>query len=538
MLRRQVRLIKNTFTFVSDVIMKIIEKDNTQPYPGSKREFSGWFNEAIWGHRLERQPGSALLLEFLGMAEAMHRDRKLFALTEPGEDVRYSANSAYYLRSILFNNPLMEGVRDRCQNNDEAAWDMWLREIKNQSAVGDRFTADFSYLRNRFHSFSDLVARITLIRRVTMDPGSGRTWTRQLLFPIGPAALYEPSNERLERDRILFTRTGEMAYLMLSRASEALRQSLSEKLAPLFDPTTIRNKLLTSLLPNVEPERASTKGGTYLPYMNHPAFDRLAKDVDSLLSLGLPDQDVLEYLMNIIAFNMYIYAIETSNHWLGMEHIPVCVCEIPGPRMDVVRKASIASRDENEGRGLLAVRRFVELAIGGSPEVNEMLDSPNIPDEEKAEILAEHLAQTCSVEETDLKATNVDEVRRKIITLAETGFRDGTAASLQGLGRVAGLIDKRGTTKVRYAPSDRLLRTLVLANVTHKVEEDELLRILNRRYHMVFGPREAATELPANFQDEGDFNKNKERLARRLIGLGLAQRMSDACTYIRNPYLK
>jgi hypothetical protein len=109
---------------------------------------------------------------------------------------------------------------------------------------------------------------------------------------------------------------------------------------------------------------------------------------------------------------------------------------------------------------------------------------------------------------------------------------------MQGLGRIAGLLDKRGTNKVRYAPSDRLLRTLVLANVTHQVEEDELLRILNRRYHLVFGPREAATELTANFHDEGDFCKNKERLTRRLIGLGLAQRMSDACTYIRNPYLR
>jgi hypothetical protein len=53
---------------------------------------------------------------------------------------------------------------------------------------------------------------------------------------------------------------------------------------------------------------------------------------------------------------------------------------------------------------------------------------------------------------------------------------------------------------------------------------------------MVFGPREAVAELPKNFYDEGDFKKNKERLARRLIGLGLAQRMSDACTYIKNPY--
>lgn len=518
--------------------MKITEKENTQPYAGSKKDFSGWFNEAIWGHRLESQPGSALLLEFLGMAEAMHRAGKLFALTEPGKDIRYSANTTIYLRSILFNNPRMEEIRARSQGSDEDAWEVWLKEIKNQAAVGDKFTADFSYLRRRFHSFSDLVSRVTLLRRITMDPESGRTWTRQLLFPIGPVALYEPSNERLERDRVLFTRTGELAYLMLSRASESLRHSLAEKLSPLFDASTVRNKLLTSLLPSAEPEKASVKGGTYLPYKNHPAFDRLAKDVLSLLSLGLPDQDVLEYLMHIIAFNIYIYAIETSNHWLGMEHIPACVCEIPGPRMDVVRKASIATRDENEGRGMLAVRRFVELAIGCSSEINEKLDSSDIPDEEKAELLAEHLAQICSVEEDDLKATNVDEVRQKIISLAESGFRDGTAAALQKLGRVAGLLDKRGTSKVRYAPSDRLLRTLVLANVTHKIEEDELLRILARRYRLVFGPDEAATELPANFHDKGDFSKNKERLTRRLTGLGLAQRMSDACTYIRNPYLR
>lgn len=518
--------------------MKIAAKDNTQPYAGSKKDFLGWFNEAIWGHRLERQPGSALLLEFLGIAEARYREGKLLTLTEPGEDIRYSANTSIQLRSLLFNNPLMEEVRTRCQGSDDEAWETWLREIKNQAAVEDKFTADFSYLRQRFHSFNDLVSRVTLLRRITMDPGSGRTWTRQLLFPIGPAALYEPSNERLERDRVLFTRTGELAYLMLSRASEPLRISLAAKLSPLFDTGTTRNKLLTSLLPSAKPERASMKGGTYLPYKRHPAFDRLAEDIHSLLSLGLPDQDVLEYLMHIISFNLYIYAIETANHWLEKEHIPVCVCEIPGPRMDVVRKASIATRDENEGLGVLAVRRFVELAITCNSDVNVQLASPDLAEEEKAELLAEHIAEVCSIEEEDLKASSVEDVRRKVISIAETGYRDGTAAALLGLGRVSGLLDKRGTTKIRYAPNDRLLRTLVLANVTHQVDEDELLRILNRRYHLVFGPREASTELPANFHDDGDFNKNKERLARRLIGLGLAQRMSDACTYIRNPYLR
>lgn len=517
--------------------MKITDPNNIQPYAGSKREFSGWFNEAIWGHRLERQPGSALLLEFLGMAEAMYRDGKLFAPTEPGHDIRYSANISMHLRSILFNNPVMEEVRDQCQGSDDDAWQTWLEDMKNRAAVGDQFTANFSYLRERFNSFNELLSRVKLLRRITMDPGSDRAWTWQLLFPIGPAALYEPCTAKtLARDRVLFTRTGEIAYLMLSRSSEPLRLSLAKKLSPMFDPATTRNRLLTSLLPSSEPEKGSEKGGTYLPYKTHPAFDRMAEDVDNLLALGLPDQDVLEHLKHIIAFNLYLYAIETASHVLDKKQIPVCVCEIPGPRMDVVRKASIATRDENEGLGVLAVRRHAESAIRSNPEINWKLDSPHVTDEEKAELLAEHLAESCMLDKEELKASHPDGVRRRLISLAESGFRDGTAQALQGLGRAAGLTDKRGTTKVRYAPTDRLLRTLVLANVTHQIEEDELLRTFNRRYHIVIGPREAAAELPSNFHDEGDFRKNRERLTRHLIGLGLAHRMSDACTYIRNPY--
>ena len=520
--------------------MKITDPKNTQSYTGSTREFSGWFSEAIWGHRLEKQPGSAMLLEFLGMAEAMYRADKLFTLTEPGQNVRYSANTSIYLRSILFNNPAMEEIRAQCQGSDDEAWMEWLKDMKQRAAVGDVFTADFSYLRKRFPSFSDVVSRVTLLRRIAMDPGSQRKWTWQMLFPIGPAALYEPCHDKtLVRDRELFTRTGELAYLMLSRASEPLRQSLAAKLSPLFDSTTTRNKLLTSLLPSPEPSKGTEKGGTYLPYKTHPAFERMAKDLDSLLSLCLPDQDVLEHLKHILAFNLYLYGIETANHWLDKQQVPVCACEIPGPRMDVVRKASIATRDENEGLGVLTARRYAESAISSNPEVSKKLDSPLISDEEKAELLTEHLLEACSINKDNreiLKANHPDEVGRKLISLAESSFRGGTAEALLGLGRAAGLTDKRGTTKFRYAPTDHLLRTLVLANVTYPVEEAKLLRILNDRYHMIIGPREAGTELPKNFCDEGDFKKNKERLARRLTGLGLAQRMSDACTYIRNPY--
>ena len=519
--------------------MKITDPQNTEPYKGSKKEFSGWFNEAIWGHRLERQPASALLLEFLGMAEAMYRNGQLLVPTTPGVDCRFVANRSIWIRSLLFNNPAIEQIRADCQGSDDEAWETWIADMMQRAAVGDSFTADFSYLRNRFYSFSDLVSRVTLLSRIAMDPGTGRKWTWQLLFPIGPAALYEPCNDKdLARDRVLFTRTGELAYLMLTRASEPLRQSLAERLSPLFDENTSRNKLLSSLLPESCPDKGSEKGGTYLPYKNHPAFNRLAEDINSLLSLGLPDQDVLEHLKPVIAFNLYIYAIETANHWLGRDYVPVCACEIVGPKMDVSRRAAIATKEENEGLGLQALRRLVEQYISSGPVQNDSLNSPEYTDEVKAEMLAEHLSECCSVDSELIKAAHPDQVRRELISIAEYGYRNGALSAIQGLGAAAGLTDKRGTNKVRYAPTDKLLRALVLANVAHQIEEDEMLWRLNHRYHLVIGPREAASELPSYFHDEGDFKKNRERFSRRLAGLGLAQRMSDACTYVRNPYFR
>ena len=35
--------------------------------------------------------------------------------------------------------------------------------------------------------------------------------------------------------------------------------------------------------------------------------------------------------------------------------------------------------------------------------------------------------------------------------------------------------------------------------------------------------------------DKGEFERNRERFTQHLIGMGLAQRMSDACTYVINP---
>ena len=520
--------------------MNITIPQNTQDYSGSKQEFLGWITEPIWGHRLQRQPRSALLLEFLGMAEAMFRQDKLLSNTEPGQNVPYEANLSLHLRSILFNNPRMEEIRQQFQGGDEEAWQAWLQEMKETAPVGEKFSADFSFLRDRFFHFNDLASRVNLLRRIALDPAANRSWTEQFLFPIGPAALFEPVYSDLTRNRVLFTRTGEIAYLMLSRASEELRGSISAKLGRLFDPLSPRNKLLLSLISTPVPEKASQKGGAYLPYKSHPAFDRMATDIDALLSLELPDQDAFEHLEPILALNLYLYGVETANHWIGKEEIPPVTCEIPAPGMDIVRKASVATFTDNEGLGVLAVRRFAENAMQTDPDVTSKLQSEDINEEAKAELLADHISKSCAMDRERIRAADHQSqtVRRNFLALAEKGYREGTAGALQGLAAVAGLASRVGTNRVRYAPNDRLLQALVLANVKHQIEESAFLRMLHARYHIIIGPDEAQKDMPPGLCEAIDFKNNKERLARRLIGLGLAQRMSDACTYIRNPFYR
>ena len=124
---------------------------------------------------------------------------------------------------------------------------------------------------------------------------------------------------------------------------------------------------------------------------------------------------------------------------------------------------------------------------------------------------------------------------QKFLGFADQVYRSGTGDGLTALGTGCGLVSKRGTSRYRYAPTDDLLRALVLANVTTPVEESAFLRQLQTRYKIVIGPAEAKYEVRNHLFDETDFKKNRERLAQHLVSMGLALRMSDACTYIINP---
>ncbi|MBP7950547.1 MAG: hypothetical protein KA004_12905 [Verrucomicrobiales bacterium] len=519
--------------------------DNLVEYKGSKSNFAGWFNEAVWGHRLQAQRGWATTLEFLGMVEGLIEGASLLTETQPDVEVAYTAPVSKELRILIFNNPRMVQIRNDHQDNEDAMWENWLKDIA--ARVGDE-PINFGYLRNSISSFSDLVERVELVRKLVLDTGKTNKYTYRLLFPIGPAALYEPNELNFIRDRNTFTRTGEITYLMVSRASRQHRDELRRLLEEFLDTNTSRNRLVLSLMPPGKKDRGSKKGATYLPYQEHPAFNRLAEDLIAILRLGLPHQDALEHIRFIIPLHLYIYGVETSAAWSkSTSEMPFLICEIPGPRMDVVRRASIGNKDENEAMGQDAMRSYVNRRIGADKEVALILSEdfqPDLSEKDRAGELANEMSRLFALNddhmETLRKFDTRDEVLSGIRREAEKAYRLGTMPALESLGREAGLIDSRGTVKKRYAPTDSLLRALVFANIVDDVpvEEADFLELLLKKYGIVFGAREAAITIgkhnPQHY-DEADYKLNQGRLSRRLVGLGLGNTMSDACTYVLNP---
>jgi hypothetical protein len=98
-----------------------------------------------------------------------------------------------------------------------------------------------------------------------------------------------------------------------------------------------------------------------------------------------------------------------------------------------------------------------------------------------------------------------------------------------------GLVSRRGTNRLRYAPTDELLKALILANVPNRMEYGQFLSLLFERYGFVFGEREAQQVLTSEEIDKRAFQANSERLESRLRTLGMLRRLSDACAYVENP---
>ncbi|HTX50135.1 MAG TPA: hypothetical protein VME40_12200 [Caulobacteraceae bacterium] len=504
------------------------------PRPTHFEERTGpeiWVDEAIWGHRLHDEQSPWLtFLEFLNVLLAEQvagralEERTLNSLS-------YRPQTQLRLRNLVFNNPHIMTVlaEDRA---DEQAWASWLEKMTQ--TAGGLESPDFGYLRDRFETFRDFAAVIRFLQGSAIEGDSNKRWSSKFVFPFGPSGLYEDVNVKpnggVTTDRRFFARTGEILYLMLCRSQgvDALRERLVgqflENPAP-YD-GMVRALQGEAQLTKVE------RGGAFLPCSTHPAFDRLAEDWLAILTLPIPAYDAIPHLVAVTGLNLILYQLERASEVLARGRNTL-VCEIVSPKKSVVRDLSADSYEANNAMPQQAMERFIrattetaawQAAIASDDagiEVTELLkrsfDWPDPDDEDERNIPPDTLID-------------------RLVEKATTRHRQHVGKVHMTWARAIGLSSRRSSRRVRYAPTDRLLKTLVVTCVAKRLEFRDFLAVLADRYGLIIGDHQAKAFIDSGDADQEDFSDNAHRLEERLASLGLLKRLSDSCAYVENPF--
>jgi hypothetical protein len=434
-----------------------------------------------------------------------------------------------FLRNILFNSDDVGRVVDDYRD-DSRAWEYWLTRMGERArAVPHR---DFSYLKRRFHSFSEFARVVSLLRSGVVERQTNKRWTSRFLFPFGRHAVYEDVNvneatNSTTREYINFGRTGELLYLMLCRSEQ--RDELVPYVTEIVTGSQKWDRLVAALQPEGQDDLA-LRGRSYLPYESHPVFDRLSEDWLAISRLRLPPFDTYPHLVLLSGLHLMRYHLAVGAAWGGRDAPILMVCEIVAPRKTLVRELSLTSYAENDALSSQAIERFVS-ALRLTPSWRDAVSGDGAFAQCK-DLLRQWVwwgddYEGPSDPESLISDLRSDAVKRHARHLGQ--FH-------RSFGREIGLVSRRGTTRLRYAPTDELMESLLLANVPQRMEFDQFLQRIYERYGLVIGDRQAELVLSGDEFDRKAFQKNAQRLEQRLASLGLLRRLSDACAYVINPY--
>jgi hypothetical protein len=492
-----------------------------------------WVDEAIWGHRLyDEQTPWLCLMEFLNVLQSEYNEGRAFQ-EENYNTLKYIAYSRMYLRNILFNNPQMQIIEKEYENDQNAQWKKWIEEMNDKK--GGLSSADFTYLRDRFPNFQDFADIIKFLQTTTIEGENNKRWSSQFIFPYGPDCLYEDvrvTGPSTSNDRRFFGRTGELLYLMLSRSSnknEILRH-LREKI---LDGKSPLNRLVAKLQPNDERLSGERRDGGYLPIVSLPEYDLLSEDWLNLFKCNMPNYDVFPHLVNITGLHFLIYYINRSKEVLGTNKKTSFVLEIIAPQKTIIRDLAANSYSENNNLSKLAIEEYIfRMKNSEAWKQVELSEEPF----EAAKGLIENVFYWKDLE--GASATTPDGLLEELSKKVAIRHKQHVQNFHRVWGKEIGLVSKRSSRRLRYAPTDTLLKALVLSNVSDKMEFQEFLDRLFERYGFVIGDRQAKALWEEGDADQEAFSENAIRLEQRLSSMGLLKRLSDACAYVENPYVR
>jgi hypothetical protein len=204
--------------------------------------------------------------------------------------------------------------------------------------------------------------------------------------------------------------------------------------------------------------------------------------------------------------------------------------------MEFVRQRATRSYQDNDGLPYAAVQKCVQEFFSSKQWQDDVEDPTLLSEAERIEAAAALLDAHLWIDKDDLGTpSTVSDLKENVLDKLYDKIEDNVRLVHSAYGKRCGLVSKRGTRSFRYAPTDGLLKTLVLANVGRRMEISEFLGRLFARYRIVFAPVEAQAALPEIDYDETAFRKNRARLEERLRSMGLLNRLSDGCAYVENP---
>jgi len=497
-----------------------------------------WVDEAIWGHRLyDEQTPWLCFMEFLNVINA--EIVAGCALTENKPNgLSYSPKSRLYLRNILFNNPQMTLIAKQYKNDNVTQWNKWIESMLGN--MGGIREPDLSYLRSHFEQFDMFVEVVEFVRSSTIEGENNKRWSSQFIFPYGPSCLYEDldvKDDKVSADRRFFARTGELLYLMLCRSGlgEKILDHISSKI---LNPNSRLNRLVAVLQPT-EPaleQYGGQRTNTYLPFLELPEYKNLAEDWLSLFKCNLSHFDFIPYLVDLTGLHMLIYSLTRAMQVIGSEERPDFVLEIVAPKKTVIRDLSAESFSENN----ILSRKAVNTFISNIKETEQWVTAVESVDISEIKlILKQTFAWPKDSKETEIEHLSTPDDIFESFSEAASKRHQQHVYKFHGVwGREIGLSSRRGSKRVRYAPHDSLLKTLVLVVVRERMEFKEFLETLYEKYGFIIGASQAAKYILSGRADQADFDENASRLEHRLASMGLLKRLSDACAYVENPFVE
>jgi hypothetical protein len=486
-------------------------------------------DEHIWGHRFhDAQVPHLTFLEFLTVFAS--NIEKPFGVDDDGY-ANYTPQHQLRLRHILFNNPRVDVVASK-RIADDDKWAEWQEQfLAGATGLGEH---DLTHLRDVFYTFDHFARAVDLLRSSAFEANSNKRWSSKFVFPYGPDTLYEDlkveTNGNYSNDRNFFGRTGELLYLMLSRATNA--QKLAQLLkSRLFDENAQLNRLAKAIQGERQASKSSKQSG-YLPAGYKARFDQLCDDWISILSLDMPADDAIEHLVTSAGMNMLLYFIEQGKAAAGDVSPLELLCEVVSNDRTKVRALSGDSWQQNQAMSTRAIRASIE-GVRQLPEWQRALASQT-PTESCAELMR-GMFQWPS-DDYPLTGREPDSLIDELVDKADTRHVKHFGKVHSTWSRALGLSSRRLTRRNRYAPNDRLLKTLVVTMVEGRMEFTEFLREARGRYGLIFGDIEGARFVKENLVDQEALSNNALRLELRLLGLGLLRRLSDACSFVENPF--